>query len=74
MVKWHLVATQGVVQASRVIAFASGESAPRVSAQCVDLPVLVPSRSSEQDEQCLSRGVNMRMSHDEAKTTGFRSD
>jgi hypothetical protein len=58
MVKWLLVATQRVVQASRVIAFASGESVPRSSAQCVDLPVLVPSRCGEQDTKCLSRRLH----------------
>jgi len=73
-VKWLLVATQRVLQASLVIAFASGDRIPRSSAQCVDLPVLVPSRCGEQYEQCLSRGVNMRMSHNAAKTSGFRSD
>ncbi len=72
-VKEHLVAMQGVVQAPRVIAFASGESVPLSSAQCVNLPVLVPSRSGEQDEPCRARDVNMRMSHDEVKSPGFRS-
>ena len=33
MVKWLLVATQGVVNASRVIALASGDRVPRSIAQ-----------------------------------------